>query len=55
VRALAEWCQENNLPLNKTKELIVVLGVHIFDHLKWSTPTDSVVKKAQQCLFNHRR
>ena len=31
------------------------LGVHITDHLKWSTHTDSVVKKAQQHLFNLRR
>ena len=31
------------------------LGVHITDKLKWSTHTDSVVKKAQQCLFNFRR
>ena len=23
VRALAEWCQENNLNVNKTKELIM--------------------------------
>ena len=28
------------------------LGVHITDKLKWSTHTDSGVKKAQQCLFN---
>ena len=28
------------------------LGVHITDKLKWSTHTDSVVKKAQQRLFN---
>jgi hypothetical protein len=31
------------------------LGVHITDKLKWSTHTDSVVKKAQQCHFNLRR
>ena len=31
------------------------LGVHITDDLKWSTHTDSVVKKAQQCLYNLRR
>ena len=34
------------------------LGVHIthITHkLKWSTHTDNVVKKAQQCLFNLRR
>jgi hypothetical protein len=76
VRALGEWCQENNLPLNvnKTKELIVdirkqqrehapihidwitvemveslkFLGLHMTENLKWSTHTDSVVKKAQQ-------
>jgi hypothetical protein len=29
--------------------------VHITDNLKWSTHTDSVVKKAQQRLFNLRR
>ena len=28
------------------------LGEHITDKLKWSTHTDSVVKKAQQRLFN---
>ena len=31
------------------------LGVHITDKLKWSTHTDSVVKKAQQYLFNLRK
>jgi hypothetical protein len=31
------------------------LGVHITDKLKWSTHTDNVVKKAQQCLVNHMR
>jgi hypothetical protein len=31
------------------------LGAHITDDLKWSTHTDSVVKKAQQNLFNLRR
>ena len=31
------------------------LGVHITAKLKWSTHTDSVVKKAQQPLFNLRR
>ena len=31
------------------------LGVHITNKLKWSTHTDSVVKKAQQRLFNLRR
>ena len=31
------------------------LGVHITDKLKGSTYTDSVVKKAQQRLFNLRR
>ena len=30
-------------------------GIHITDKLKWSTHTDSVVKKVQQCLFNLRR
>ena len=83
VRALAEWCQENNLShnVNKTKELIVnfrkqqrehtpihidrtavekvesfkFLIVHITDNLNWTTHTDSVVKKVQQCLFNLRR
>ena len=78
VRALAEWCQENNLSLNvnKIKEMIVdfrkkqrehvsihtvkvesfnFLSVHITDHLKWSTHTDSLAKKAKQHLFNLRR
>jgi hypothetical protein len=31
------------------------LGIHITDKLKWSTHTDSVVKKAQQLLLNLRR
>ena len=31
------------------------LGVHITGKLKWTTYTDSVVKKAQQSLFNLRR
>ncbi|XP_052385670.1 uncharacterized protein LOC127933105 isoform X1 [Oncorhynchus keta] len=31
------------------------LDVHITDKLNWSTHTDSVVKKVQQCLFNLRR
>ena len=31
------------------------LGVHIMNKLKWSTHTDSVVKKAQQRLFKLRR
>ena len=31
------------------------LGIHITDKLKWSNHTDSVVKMAQQCLFNLRR
>ena len=31
------------------------LGLHVTDKLKWSTHTDSVVKKAQQCLFNLKR
>ena len=31
------------------------LGVHITDKLNWSTHTDSIVKKAQQCLFKLRR
>jgi hypothetical protein len=31
------------------------LGVHITDKLKWSTHTDSLMKKAQQHLFNLKR
>ena len=31
------------------------LGVHITDKLKWSTHTDSVVKKVQRRHFNPRR
>ncbi|XP_064849550.1 uncharacterized protein LOC135559287 [Oncorhynchus masou masou] len=31
------------------------LGIHITDNLKWSTHTDSVVRMAQQPLFNLRR
>jgi hypothetical protein len=81
VRALAEWCQENNLIVNKMKKLIVYFrkqqrehtpihiegtavekvesskfpGVHITNILKWSTHTDSVMKKGQQHLFKLRR
>jgi hypothetical protein len=36
----------------KKVESLKFLGVH---KLKWSTHTDSVVKKVQQCLFNLRR
>ncbi|KAM9402139.1 uncharacterized protein ACWYII_029367 isoform 1-T2 [Salvelinus alpinus] len=35
-------------------ESLKFLSVHITDKLKWSTHTDSVVKKAQQRLFNLR-
>jgi hypothetical protein len=31
------------------------LGVHITGKFNWSTHTDSMVKKAQQHLFNLRR
>ena len=31
------------------------LGIHITDNLNWSTHKDSIVKKAQQRLFNLRR
>ena len=31
------------------------LDEHITDNLKWSTHTDSVVKKAQKCLLHVRR
>ena len=31
------------------------LGVYITDKLKWTTHTDSVVKKSQQIIFNLRR
>jgi hypothetical protein len=70
VRALRVWCQENNftLNINKTKEMRVdfrkqqrnveslkFLCVHISDKLKCSTHTDSLVKTAQQRLFNLRR
>ena len=36
-------------------ESLKFLSIHITDKLKWSTHTDSVVKKVQQCLFNLRR
>ena len=35
-------------------EGLKLLSVHITDKLKWSTHTDSVVKKEQQSLFNIR-
>ena len=37
------------------EERFKFLGVHITYNLKWSTHTDSVVKNAQQRLFNFRR
>jgi hypothetical protein len=37
------------------EERFKFLGIHITDKLKWSTHTDSVVKKAQWRLFNLRR
>jgi hypothetical protein len=39
----------------KQVESVKFLCVHITDKLKWSTHRDSVVKKAQQRLFNLRR
>jgi hypothetical protein len=35
-------------------ECFKFLGIHITDKLKWSTHADTVVKKAQQSLFNFR-
>ena len=35
-------------------ERVKFLGVHITDKLKWSTHTDNVVKKEQQCPSNLR-
>uniref|UniRef100_A0A673ZB86 Reverse transcriptase domain-containing protein n=1 Tax=Salmo trutta TaxID=8032 RepID=A0A673ZB86_SALTR len=40
--------------VEKVESLFKLLRVHIPDKLKWSTYTDSVVKKAQQRLFNLR-
>ena len=42
-------------PAVEKVECFKFLGVHITDKLKWTTHTDSVVKKAQQCLFNLRK
>ena len=39
----------------ETVKRLKFLGVHIADKLKWTTHTDSVVKWAQQSLFNLRR
>ena len=53
--------QREHLPIHidgtvvEKVESFKFLGVHIADKLKWSTHTDSVVKKAQQRLFNLRR
>ncbi|XP_071006114.1 uncharacterized protein [Oncorhynchus clarkii lewisi] len=44
-----------NGPAMEKEESFKFVCVHITDNLKWSTHTDSVVKKAQQCLFNFRR
>ena len=59
VRTLGVWCQEINV--NKTKERTMDFRKQqrknppmVHPH-KWSTHTDSVVKKAQQRLFNLRR
>ena len=53
--------QSEHLPIHidgtavEKMESFKFLGVHITDKLKWSTHTDSVVKKTQQCLINPRR
>jgi hypothetical protein len=48
--------QAASCPQTREKvEIFKFLGVHITDKLKWTTHTDSVVKKAQQSLFNLRR
>ena len=39
----------------EVEESFKSLGEHITDKLKWTTYTDSVVKKVQQSLFNLRR
>jgi hypothetical protein len=44
-----DWTAEEKV------ERFKFLCVHITDTLKWSTHTDSVLKKAQQLLFNLRR
>jgi hypothetical protein len=56
------WKQQREHPSIHNDETAVekvkrfkFLCVHITDELKWSTHTDSVVKKAQQRLFNLRR
>jgi hypothetical protein len=51
MRALVEWCQENNLNISKMKELILDFRkqqrkhapIHITDNLKVSTHKDSLV------------
>jgi hypothetical protein len=40
---------------SETHYVFKFLGIHITDKLNWSTHTDSIVKKAQQRLFNLRR
>ena len=53
--------QREQLPIHIDRTIVEkvesfkFLGVHITDKLKWSTHTDSVVKKAQRRLFNLRR
>ena len=53
--------QREHIPIHidgtavKKVESFKFLGVHINNKLKWPNHTDSVVKKAQQRLFNLRR
>uniref|UniRef100_A0AAZ3S3N7 Alkylated DNA repair protein AlkB homologue 8 N-terminal domain-containing protein n=1 Tax=Oncorhynchus tshawytscha TaxID=74940 RepID=A0AAZ3S3N7_ONCTS len=46
--------QKNRTVVEKV-ECFKFLGIHITDKLKWSTNTDSIVKKVHQRLFNLRR
>ena len=48
--------QREHIPINIDRpavekvESFKFLGVYVTDNLKWSTHTDNVVKKTQQCL-----
>ena len=44
-----------HIHIDEKVESFKFLGVHIVEKLKWSTHSDSAVKKAQQLLFNLRR
>lgn len=51
VEDLTCWCRDNNLILNiqKTKEMIKYLELHLNNNLTWSTNTRAVRKPTRAC------